>query len=170
MLLRGLHTPARSLPGLAMLVMLSGIVLAIYTYLKKKTILNQALEIYSLLQVSGLNPQIAKFAVAQSAHETGGYTSKVFKENNNCFGMKYAGQYNAKGEKNGHADYETINKSVSDFAIWFVNHRTNNISWPIIINSIETYVKFLKNNNYFTAPEADYLKACKSFYKQIFDE
>lgn len=136
--------------------------------------MSKALEIYSLVKLYGLTDTLAKFAAAQSAHETADaitgipFTSSICKSNNNYFGMKYAGQVNATGEKNGYAYYPNVNASVADLCAWWVRKRSNLFSVPLIVTSIESYVKFLKNNGYFEATEAEYLKGCKHFYNQFF--
>jgi hypothetical protein len=49
-------------------------------------------QIYNAALSKGFTPTSAKFLVAQARHETGNYTSNVFKLNNNLFGMKFANQ------------------------------------------------------------------------------
>lgn len=121
-------------------------------------------------KISGFNEILTRYAVAQSAHETAGFTSDVFLKANNGFGMKYAGQLLASGSYNEYAKYNSINNSVSDFIKWYNNHRAKVFSLPLVINSIDDYVRFLKNNNYFEADESEYLKGCKYFLKLIYNE
>lgn len=158
----------RSLLKPVTLVMLFGIPLAIYIFLKRKTSVIESVNIYNLLIASGLNKTLAGFAVAQAAHETAGFTSVIFKSNHNAFGMKYAKQINAQGEKNGYANYLDVRNSVADFVAWYTRHRTSIFSLPLYINSLSSYVRFLKNNGYFEAAESDYLKGVTYFYTQIF--
>jgi hypothetical protein len=168
MRLHGSLMPARSLLNYLKLATLFVIALLVYKFLKKKITLNKGIEIYNILLASGLNETLSKFATAQSAHETAGFTSAIFDSNNNAFGMKWAGQVNALGIKNGYANYNTINSSCADFIAWYTRHRSSLLSFPLYINSIESYVRFLKNNDYFEASEAEYLKACKNFYNILF--
>jgi hypothetical protein len=129
-------------------------------------------KVYLLLLSSGLNETLSKFATAQAAHETGGFTSAIFKSNNNCFGMKYAHQVNAQGEKNGYADYKGIENSVADLVAWITRHRLtiSVIPFNSPITTIEQYVSFLKSNGYFEAKESEYLRGCKYFYDKIFNK
>lgn len=57
---------------------------------------------------------------AQARIETGNFTSVIFKENKNLFGMKLAKQREttAIDENRGHAVYENWKKSVDDLKIW----------------------------------------------------
>jgi hypothetical protein len=133
---------------------------------------NTGLKIQSLVKSAGLSDLLATFAACQSAHETAvngvPWTSQIFRSNNNAFGMKYAGQHEALGEKNGYANYESIENSVADWVSWWVRHRWSPLSLPLFVNSLEGFVKFLKNNNYFEAPESAYLKGCQYFYNLLF--
>lgn len=130
--------------------------------------MNKGAEIYSILQMSGMNDTLSRFALAQAAHETANFTSAIFKNNLNAFGMKYAGQVNALGEKSGHAYYKDINSSVADFVAWYSRKRSSILSLPLVITSLDSYVRFLKNNSYFEADEKEYLAGCKHFYNLYF--
>lgn len=57
---------------------------------------------------------------AQAILETGNFTSKVFKENNNLYGMTLAKSRPtlAIGVKNGYAVYRTWQESAIDYALW----------------------------------------------------
>lgn len=57
--------------------------------------------------------------LAQARIESGRYTSQVFKQNNNLFGMKvaYKRVSFSIGEKLNHANYLTWRKSVDDYAM-----------------------------------------------------
>jgi len=168
MFLRGLHTRGRSLQSWPILVTLSGIVFLIYIFRKKQILVTDAPVILNLLLSSGLNETLSRFAVAQAAHETDGFTSAIYKSNKNAFGMKFAGQVNAMGVKNGYANYSAIQYSVADFVAWYTRHRISIFSLPLFITNLASYVRFLKNNQYFEADEAAYLKGVTYFYNQIF--
>jgi hypothetical protein len=150
--------------------MLFGIPLLAYLFLRKKTIMDKGVEVYNILLASGLNLTLSRFALAQAAHETNGFNSVIFRSNNNCFGMKFANQINSIGEKNGYANYKDINSSVADFVAWYTRHRSSIFSLPLYINSLSSYVRFLKNNSYFEADESQYLKGCEYFFNLYFDE
>jgi uncharacterized FlgJ-related protein len=138
---------------------------------KKPTItynIDSAPYINKLLTETGLDNTISEFATAQAAFETNGFTSSILKSNNNLFGMKYAGQITAQGEKNGYAYYLTIENSIIDFAEWYKRHRNALFSLPLYIFNLSGYVKFLKNNKYFEATENEYFKGCEYYYNLIY--
>ncbi len=79
--------------------------------------------------------------LAQARLETGNFTSKVFRENNNLFGMKLPRVRNttAIGEQNSHADYSSWMQSIIDYKLWqdevVKKHRTK-----------RAYLRYLSKN------------------------
>ena len=72
-------------------------------------------------EISKLNFKYPHIVLAQAILETGTYESKIFRENNNLFGMKEARvRLNlAKGTQFGHAYYDSWKESVTDYALWY---------------------------------------------------
>ncbi len=72
-------------------------------------------------EISKLNFKYPYIVLAQAILETGKYESKIFKENNNLFGMKEARvRLNlAKGTQFGHAYYDDWKESLADYALWY---------------------------------------------------
>lgn len=70
--------------------------------------------------LNDLNVRYPHIVLSQSRIETGRYTSKIFKENNNLFGMRQARVRinTAKGTQYNHAFYETWRESVYDYAFY----------------------------------------------------
>ena len=75
-------------------------------------------DIYKYLNQIGIKN--AEIVMSQCLVETGHLTSKIFKENNNLFGMKEAKQRRttAIGTKNGHAYYKHWHDSVIDYLLY----------------------------------------------------
>jgi uncharacterized FlgJ-related protein len=71
-------------------------------------------------RIKELNFKFPHIVVAQAKLETGNFTSKMFSENNNLFGMKQARQRinTAGGTQHGHAYYDTWLESVYDYAFY----------------------------------------------------
>lgn len=67
-----------------------------------------------------LNIKYPHIVLAQAEIETGHFTSRIFKENHNLFGMKVATKRPTtnKGEEHGHAYYENWKESVVDYAFY----------------------------------------------------
>jgi hypothetical protein len=67
-----------------------------------------------------LNVRFPHIVLAQARLETGGYKSRIFRENNNLFGMKQATVRvnTASGTQHNHAYYDTWRESVYDYAFY----------------------------------------------------
>lgn len=67
-----------------------------------------------------LNIKFPHIVYAQAKLETGEFKSKIFKENNNLFGLKQAKRRPTtnKGEENGHAYYDNWKESVVDYGFY----------------------------------------------------
>lgn len=168
---RGSDTAQNSGSGFLILVILLGIAFLIYKYRSKMTIIkhqNIAYKgVYSGLKLAGFTDPIAKYITAQAAFETANFTSQIYIENQNAFGMKYAGQRLSIGEKNGYAEYKDVKTSIDDFSVWYSKKRVLSIS---LIFTLEQYVDFLKKNDYFEVDKDVYLAGCQRYLKEIFNE
>jgi flagellum-specific peptidoglycan hydrolase FlgJ len=59
-----------------------------------------------------------EIVLAQAILETQWFSSTIFKENKNMFGMKFNKRGWAIGTNRGHAEYEKLEDSISDYAAW----------------------------------------------------
>lgn len=91
--------------------------------------------------------------VAQSRLETGNYTSKVFREGRNLFGMKLPErrETTAVGEHRNHAKYTSWVSSVDDYKIWQSNVLSK-------VQSKKQYLAYIGKNY---AEDPKYLKLIK---------
>jgi hypothetical protein len=104
------------------------------------------------------------YIVAQAKHETNDFTSKVYKENQNLFGMKWTegrrGQVASKGlqspEGNHYAKYLTDSTSIIDLLIWFDVKK-----FPLSVLSVNEYAQALKDRGYFTDGLSNYISGLK---------
>jgi hypothetical protein len=101
-----------------------------------------------------LNMKFPHIALAQSYVETGQFKSKIFRENNNLFGMKQARQRvnTAKGTQNNHAYYDSWEESVYDYAFYQCRYLGG-------IHTEEEYFRYL-NASY--AEDPNYVSKVKS--------
>lgn len=92
-------------------------------------------------ELKKLNVRFPEIILAQSILETGHYTSRIFEENNNLFGMKEAKARSttALGTQLGHAYYNNWKESVLDYAL-FQNAYMNKI------RKEKQYLKYLDKN------------------------
>jgi hypothetical protein len=162
MSMRGLRSAPKSLPLLVRLLLLSAIGLIIYTYLKNQT-LNKAWasNMFNYFKSLGYSDLLCQCFVSQSAFETNGWTSDVFKQYNNAFGMRTP-------DGSDYQVYNTVNESYDALAAWY-NHRRNNLtSLPLYITNISDYIDFIKNADYFESDKSDYLAGCQRYFNQLF--
>lgn len=132
---------------------------------RSQTMTNPKEMITSTLTSSGINEQTARFWVAVSAHETGGWTSAIFKENNNLFGMRLPSRNTlAVGVNRGHAVFPSILDSAKDLVLYF-----DRLNWAQRnFNTIPELVAYMKSKNYFTANESEYRAGVERWYKKIY--
>lgn len=91
--------------------------------------------------------------VAQSRIETGWYSSKIFKEGSNLFGMKLAKRRKttASGEHRKHAKYEDWMKSVEDYKLW----------QEMVLNKVKSKNEYLSYISKYYAENPNYLNLIK---------
>ena len=89
---------------------------------------------------------------AQARLETGNFTSKIFRTNNNLFGFKVAQQRPTVciGMSSGHASYDSWQMSVIDYALWQSKHCAR--------LTHDQYIDYLKANY---AEDTNYIKKLK---------
>ena len=88
-----------------------------------------------------LNIKYPHIVMAQAEIETGHFTSQIFKENHNLFGMKVATKRPTtnKGEENGHAYYENWKESVVDYAFYSAQYLSD-------IKTEKEYLQYLSRS------------------------
>ena len=112
---------------------------------EEKVVIIEKIDPFKIIELKqylvDLNVKFPDVVYAQAMLETNGFKSKIFKENNNLFGMKLATKRSStnKGEQHGHAYYDTWRESVLDFALWQCRYLYN-------INTREEYLRYLKAN------------------------
>lgn len=122
--------------------------------------------ILSLLRANGFTDEMSRMIFAQAAHETGNFTSDIFKENNNLFGMKMprVRKTTAIGENRGHAVYKSVEDSVKDY--WLYNRALNYLAQ---YSSVASFVRAMALKKYFEAKESDYKTAVEKWHKYYFN-
>ena len=107
--------------------------------------------------------QAIKKIIAIAKHETGNFTSKIFRENNNLFGMKQAKtrENTAIGTNHGHAVYCCINDSLIDFLLWFKYHGFDFDNFDKF--TIDELIEYMKKRGYMQADLNEYINGVKRF-------
>lgn len=139
--------------------------------------------IYDIAISNGFSPLTSRLIVAQARLESANYTSNVFKQNNNLFGMKYVSQPLAtKGTPapqseraakdtvtNYYAKYKTPEDSVKDLVVRLYSKTINGVTQTQLQNAMtaENFAELLKRRSYFGIAATDYAKGLNSKLIQI---
>lgn len=113
--------------------------------------------IYNQSIADGMPPALSIFIVAQARHETGGYSSSIFKLCNNAFGYKWVGQSLADGpcsmspEGDNYARYSSVEDSTHEITAW-IKRRQSEGGFPRDLSEIRSgdqYATLLKSVGYY---------------------
>lgn len=138
--------------------------------------------IYDAARANGMPDILSKLIVAQAKHETGNFTSPVYRNNNNLFGYKFRGQKLAiqgsqapKGEwqkkeiPEYYAKYLKLEDSVKELAEWIKRRQKEKI-FPVNLSDIKTpqqYALLLKKSGYYGDTLANYTRNLNAYYKKL---
>lgn len=114
--------------------------------------------IYNRFLHNGIPDALAKLATAQSGHETGGWTSNVWLNDNNGFGYGYDGSGN-------YTVYPSVEDSVDALAA-YMGRRVQDGKFPDLstITDAATYAALLKNAGYYGDNVNNYLAGIQRWY------
>jgi len=112
-----------------------------------------------------LSDEARMIITAHAMHETGVFSSRVFIEDNNAFGMHYPEKREttaiAQDEK-GFSVYDTVSSSVDDLKLWFDFHNENmEFSRPA------SYAAKIREYEYYTDSYATYAASMKIHYESL---
>lgn len=117
------------------------------------------------LSDAGYDPAMAKMIVAQSRHETGNYTSKLFQDWNNPWGMMHPLKRttaSAGANPSGFATYENLDDAARDY-VYYLQALGYNQSYP----DVRAFVSELKKKGYFEDNLTTYMSSVNSIYKSL---
>jgi uncharacterized FlgJ-related protein len=91
--------------------------------------------------------------MAQAKIETAHFTSKIFRENHNLFGMKLPKQRSttAIGEQHNHAEYTSWRQSVIDYKLW----------QDMVLTKVKSRRAYLKYLSKYYATDKQYVTLIK---------
>lgn len=94
-----------------------------------------------IAEVSKYNCRFAHIIIAQAKIESGGFKSRLFLEQNNCFGFRIAGQRLSLniGERNGYASFDTWKDCVAEYMLYYSSFLRH-------IKTEEEYYRYLSEN------------------------
>ena len=112
---------------------------------------------------SNLSELAIERLLALARHETGNFTSAIFRENNNPWGMKVATIRTTTnvGENRGHARYRNLEDAVVDMIHYLISFRTN----PGDFANISSFAQELKNDRYYEDTVANYTRGLLHWFR-----
>ncbi len=101
-----------------------------------------------------------KLLYSQAWHETGNFSSQVYNENKNIFGMRHPSKRKtlSQGSQHGHARYKSVKDSIVDYFYRQENFRIPN-------SNDEQYMLDTVRSNY--AEDKNYLTKWKAIYAKM---
>lgn len=136
-----------------------------------------AKRVMQALAAAGASPAVVPFLMAQVAHETGTFASRVFTDNNNASGIMFINnptrQKNAtRGRAFPRNEWPSADRPLyyANFATlkdWAVDYLRIIGKAPQTATNLTQYATLLKNRGYYTAPLATYAKALEAHYSRL---
>lgn len=133
---------------------------------------NYELIVYKELLRNKVDTAMARIIVAVARHESANFTSKLFLQTKNVFGMTYPPKrtslatgykvYSDNGNKRKFCTFRTTTSSTTDFVLYLKHW-----NYPLDIKTPEKMVKTMKSKRYFEASEIVYLRAIKKHLSQL---
>jgi uncharacterized FlgJ-related protein len=141
--------------------------------------LNYDQEIYNGAIKGGATPALATLLVAQARHETGNYSNKQTKVNNNLFGFKYSP--NSKFSKRGnispegdpYAKFDTVGDSIQEYVVRYMGKNSKEGGTRLQeFNKIQpkdttTFANKLKGYGYYGAKVSEYINGLNGALTRI---
>jgi hypothetical protein len=151
--------PEKLLVGLAVL-------LGIFLFWRKKTPF-KSLRTPPINQNLGpiKRASLIPYIEAQARHETGGYSSRLAREQFNLFGMKkplIRSFVGSKNSPNAYMTYESYSQSVQDLLLWM-----DSVNFPVSVKGSSEYVAELKKRGYFEDNYFNYLAGLNNALEEL---
>lgn len=151
---------SKKLPGtLTTLVgWLSGLVI-VYLLFRSSPMKNEAIS--NALKGSGYE-ELEPYIQAQAKHETGNFTSRIYLQNHNLFGMRFPSSRDttAIDNRDNYAYYNNDEDSVKDLVKWLEYTGVDKNPAP---KTLTAYVAALKRRGYFEDSIKNYMNGLKSW-------
>jgi hypothetical protein len=141
--------------------------------------LNYDQEIYDGAIKGGTTPALATLLVAQARHETGNYSNKQTKVNNNLFGFKYSpnSKFSKKGnispEGDPYAKFDTVGDAIQEYVVRYMGKNSKEGGTrlqefnKIQPNDTKTFANKLKGYGYYGAKVSEYINGLNGALTRI---
>lgn len=147
---------------------LVGLVVAVLVWLKVRN--SPTATIKREFRKAGIPDQDTLYWIAIAKHETAGFTSRVYKDAHNLFGMTKPSQgaydkgwTTATTEVLPYGEHQVIFKSIADSARDQALYLTKRFNYPKNFASLLDLVSYMKSRGYFTDTLSNYYNAAKKW-------
>ena len=115
------------------------------------------------MEAIGASIEVATFVAAQATLESGNFSSDIFNENKNFFGMKKAKcrPTTAIGTNRNHAMYKINYDCMIDYYLWLVYNGFNQNT----LKDLDKFKMRLRDSGY--CPLKDYIDRINTIYEEI---
>lgn len=130
-------------------------------------------QIYNTAKKAGFSDALSRLIVAQARHETGNYSSNVFRTCTNLFGYKFVnGKWQASScasapEGGRYAKYNSIGDSTNELIDWLRRREREGKIDTGAISTSQQYAEALKKSNYYTDSVRNYQRGLDSGLKNL---
>lgn len=119
--------------------------------------------IRSTFSKAGMSEKLIRWWTAIAKHETAGFTSRVYREGNNLFGMKLPrGTTTAVGEL-PYGERQAIFRNITDSAKDQLLYMTKRFNYPADFASFLDLVTYMKQRGYFEDSLENYYNAARKW-------
>lgn len=150
------------------LLPLLGIIGLLFLALRKRP--NQEPQEAIRRALNGYPQNVIEYWTAVSAHETNGWTSKVYREGNNLFGMTLASRDTTAIGKLPYGEGQAIYRSVEDSARDIRLYMEKRFNYPVNFSSLAELVAYMKSKRYFEDSTLNYLAGADAWYRKLYNK
>jgi len=126
-------------------------------------------QIVVLLTNAGYSPELARWFAAVSQHETGNFTSNLYRNANNLFGMGVpkvrrstrSGEYKT-ADGRVYSAYSSTKSSIDDFIIYL-----QSMNCPVSFSTVDNLIAWMKGKGYFEDSLVNYIAGVKRFVPAV---
>lgn len=128
--------------------------MALILYLRTRK--NPITVIRNTLKRAGYSDRVVNNWIAISAHETAGWTSRVYRDANNLFGMTLAGKNTTAVGALPYGEHQAIYNNIQSSADDLVLYLQKRFKYPADFATLRDQVEYMKSKNYFGDSFANY--------------
>jgi hypothetical protein len=136
-----------------------------------------AKKVLQALTSAGAPLTVVPFLMAQVAHETGTFNSRVFVDNNNASGIMFINNPTRQKNATRGRAFPRNEWPAADKPLYYANYATLK-DWAVdylrivgktvqAATTLDQYAVALKNRKYYTAPTAAYAAALRAHYTKL---